>query len=162
MTRVCSHAGAITDVAPPLEVCEPCTAIGGTWVHLRQCLTCGRTMCCDDSPNQHTTNHHRETHHPVVRSGEPAESWRWCYPDQSMVRETPAGWERYDPFLEAGALVARQHAEAGGSFDLAPDHVTPGGFPLGEWTAYVRDARDDGALEPDEAALVEAVPGWSW
>ena len=29
--------------------------------------------------HQHATNHYRETGHPVMRSHEPGESWRWCY-----------------------------------------------------------------------------------
>lgn len=60
--------------------CADCVAGGFTdWVHLRQCLTCGHVGCCDSSPHRHATAHHHGTGHPVIRSVEPGESWRWCY-----------------------------------------------------------------------------------
>ena len=58
-------------VRPPLDVCAACLEVGGTWVHLRQCLDCGRTSCCDLSPNRHATAHFRETGHPMIRSVAP-------------------------------------------------------------------------------------------
>jgi uncharacterized UBP type Zn finger protein len=54
------------------------------WVHLRQCLTCGNVACCDSSPRRHASGHHRETGHPVMRSIEPGEAWRWCYVDEEV------------------------------------------------------------------------------
>ncbi len=72
---------------PPVEPgtpegCEECLAIGSGWVHLRMCLTCGHVGCCDSSPHQHATKHFDETKHPVVRSFESGESWRWCFVDE--------------------------------------------------------------------------------
>jgi CPA1 family monovalent cation:H+ antiporter len=64
------------------EVCVDCVAEGTTWVHLRVCLACGHVACCDSSPRRHSTAHHHATGHPVIRSAEPGESWRWCYIDQ--------------------------------------------------------------------------------
>lgn len=85
----CTHLGAIEDVPPGLDVCEECVAIGGEWVHLRQCMTCGRTACCDDSPNRHASHHAAATEHPIIRSVTPkGEDWMWCFPDQ-----LPFGWE---------------------------------------------------------------------
>jgi len=71
---------ARTDVEPstPGE-CEDCIRLGTQWVHLRLCLTCGKVACCDSSPQRHATAHFHESQHPVVRSAEPGESWRWCY-----------------------------------------------------------------------------------
>ena len=43
MTRSCEHVEADPQLDPPLDVCSWCVEIGATWVHLRQCLTCGRT-----------------------------------------------------------------------------------------------------------------------
>ncbi|TIC89266.1 Na+/H+ antiporter [Nocardioides sp. GY 10113] len=60
-------------------VCAACVAIGSRWVALRMCLECGEVGCCDSSPNRHATAHFRETAHPVMRSVEPGESWRWCF-----------------------------------------------------------------------------------
>lgn len=64
------------------RVCPDCVAVGGRWVHLRRCLTCGHVGCCDSSPAKHATQHFKGTHHPVVTSAEPGESWRWCYLDE--------------------------------------------------------------------------------
>ncbi len=80
----------ITDLGPDPEPhtqegCEDCLAVGGTWVHLRLCLGCGHVGCCDSSPAKHATKHAGETGHPVIRSFEPGESWRWCFVDAELV-----------------------------------------------------------------------------
>lgn len=72
----------VTDPADPGPACVDCVAAGGTWVHLRRCLTCDRISCCDSSPGRHATAHARATGHPVITSAEPGETWRWCYPDE--------------------------------------------------------------------------------
>ncbi len=82
----CSHVDQIQLVEPHTrEGCEDCLAIGGRWVHLRLCLTCGHVGCCDSSPNTHATKHFHAEGHPVIRSFEPGEEWRWCYVDQAIV-----------------------------------------------------------------------------
>jgi uncharacterized UBP type Zn finger protein len=81
----CVHGDAIRDVAPRTDGCEECLKIGGRWVHLRMCRTCGQVGCCDSSPNRHATAHFRATGHPIVRSIEPGESWSWCYVDEEVV-----------------------------------------------------------------------------
>jgi hypothetical protein len=48
-------------------------------------MECGHVACCDSSPHRHATAHHRETGHPVIRSFEPGEVWRWCYEDLRIV-----------------------------------------------------------------------------
>jgi hypothetical protein len=65
--------------------CKECIAIGASWVHLRTCQTCGLTLCCDSSPNQHATRHFHSTGHPVVTSAEPGEMWAWCYVDNLLM-----------------------------------------------------------------------------
>jgi uncharacterized UBP type Zn finger protein len=84
VTPHCQHYEADIRVGPPRGVCSACVEAGGTWVHLRQCLTCGHTGCCDQSPNRHATAHHLETGHPMIRTAEPGESWRWCYADDRL------------------------------------------------------------------------------
>ena len=81
----CTHLDQIADVAPDADGCTDCRAIGSRWVHLRECMTCGRVACCDSSPNRHATAHHRATGHPIARSIEPGESWLWCYVDRLFV-----------------------------------------------------------------------------
>ncbi len=84
----CEHLKEAGDPAPlaPYEGgCPECAHAGFTdWVHLRKCLSCGYVGCCDSSPRRHMTRHHGETDHPVMRSYEPGETWRWCFPDQLL------------------------------------------------------------------------------
>lgn len=75
---------------PADPVCDQCVAAGSTWAHLRMCLECGQIGCCDQSPLKHATAHFHEVGHPVMRSAEPGESWRWCYVDE-MVSWTGGG-----------------------------------------------------------------------
>jgi uncharacterized UBP type Zn finger protein len=65
--------------------CEECLTMGDTWVHLRFCVACGHTGCCDSSKNKHARKHWNEHGHGVVRSKEPHEYWAYCYPDDEMV-----------------------------------------------------------------------------
>ena len=86
MVDACSHIGEIKDVKTARQrVCEECVPIGSRWVHLRTCQTCGRTLCCDSSPNRHASKHARASQHPVVASAEPGERWMYCYPDDAFV-----------------------------------------------------------------------------
>lgn len=85
--QTCEHLAAeIEDPQPRTPgVCEECAADGiDNWAHLRMCLTCGHVGCCDSSPHQHATEHFRQTGHPVMRSAEPGENWRWCYVDTEI------------------------------------------------------------------------------
>lgn len=68
------------------EGCEECEKIGDQWVHLRLCLTCGHVGCCDSSKNKHGTKHFQSTNHPIIKSYEPGESWKWCYIDQIYIK----------------------------------------------------------------------------
>jgi uncharacterized UBP type Zn finger protein len=80
----CTHLDqiAITEPAEPVAGCEECLKIGGRWVHLRMCESCGKVGCCDDSPNRHASAHFAETQHPIIRSLEPGERWSWCFLDE--------------------------------------------------------------------------------
>ncbi|MGW3961659.1 Na+/H+ antiporter [Amycolatopsis sp. NPDC005003] len=66
------------------DSCAACVAEGTTWVHLRMCLKCGNVACCDSSPRRHATQHFHESRHPVMRSFEPGETWRWCFVDKQL------------------------------------------------------------------------------
>ncbi|MEU5257199.1 UBP-type zinc finger domain-containing protein [Streptomyces longwoodensis] len=67
------------------EGCQECLALGSPWVHLRLCLTCGHVGCCDSSPNKHARGHAAAVAHPIVRSFEPGEEWRWCFVHEAFV-----------------------------------------------------------------------------
>ena len=79
---VCRHLDKIEVEEPTGDACLECAAKGDTWTHLRMCMTCGHVGCCDDSKNKHATAHFEATGHPVVRSIEKGEHWRWCYVDR--------------------------------------------------------------------------------
>jgi uncharacterized UBP type Zn finger protein len=82
----CSHLDTVADVAPGTpQGCEECLKMGSRWVHLRLCLACGHVGCCDSSPGRHATGHHEKSGHPVMRTFEPGEDWRWCFVDHVLV-----------------------------------------------------------------------------
>jgi uncharacterized UBP type Zn finger protein len=81
-TVPCTHLDTIRDVKPSSNGCEECMKMGSTWVHLRECLECGHVGCCDSSINKHATKHFHATHHPIIRSFQPGERWKWCYVDE--------------------------------------------------------------------------------
>jgi len=85
MAPVCSHLDSIQLLEPtgPVKGCEECLAIGGTWLHLRMCQSCGRIGCCDSSPNRHASRHAHGSGHPIFRSVEPGEDWSWCVVDEA-------------------------------------------------------------------------------
>ena len=84
--QTCAHVTAIVAVMRPRRhECDECVKIGGRWVHLRTCQTCGSTLCCDNSPNRHATGHAHTTGHPVIASAEPGERWLYCYPDDAFA-----------------------------------------------------------------------------
>lgn len=108
---MCEHIEkvATTDripVQPNGPGCKECLEMGGEWVHLRLCLSCGHVGCCDNSPNRHATAHFRETNHPVIKSFEPKEQWAWCFRDRvvasipELPEETPP--RHYEPPRPAG------------------------------------------------------------
>jgi uncharacterized UBP type Zn finger protein len=85
-TPSCTHIKSITSIKQPeRHVCEECVLIGAKWVHLRTCQTCGRTLCCDSSPNHHASKHARAASHPVIASAERGERWLYCFPDDAFV-----------------------------------------------------------------------------
>ncbi len=89
----CSHLDQIK-VERPQNVpgCEECLAVGGRWVHLRVCRSCGQVGCCDSSPNRHASKHAAATGHPVMSSLEPGEDWSWCVVDEvAFIAATEQG-----------------------------------------------------------------------
>jgi len=54
--QTCTHLDQIRDVQPSAEGCEECLQMGDTWVHLRECLSCGHVGCCDSSVSYQRRN----------------------------------------------------------------------------------------------------------
>jgi uncharacterized UBP type Zn finger protein len=80
----CPHLWQTLDLSSAVRVCAECVELGDTWVHLRLCLTCGNVGCCDQSVNKHASGHFAASGHPVARSIQPGEAWRWCYADEVL------------------------------------------------------------------------------
>ena len=80
----CEHLAAAEVPRPPTSAdgCSTCLDQGMRWVHLRACAACGNVGCCDSSEGNHASAHFKETGHPVMRSIEPGEAWRWCFVDE--------------------------------------------------------------------------------
>ena len=83
---ICEHLKAAGEPEPQsTDGCQDCLAEGRhDWVHLRLCLACGAVACCDSSPRRHMSKHHENEGHPVMRSYEPGETWRWCFVDELL------------------------------------------------------------------------------
>ena len=94
----CTHKDRI-DMDPIAQdargglVCQACVDMGSSWVHLRQCRTCGIVGCCDSSPNRHARAHAGRAGHPLVEPVSEGEgSWVYCYEDDAeLLAERPAG-----------------------------------------------------------------------
>jgi uncharacterized UBP type Zn finger protein len=84
--NTCDHLQQVNqNIKSNTKGCEECEKIGSDWVHLRLCLTCGHVGCCDSSPNKHATKHFHHIKHPIIKSYEPGENWKWCYVDELMI-----------------------------------------------------------------------------
>ncbi|MGW0755259.1 UBP-type zinc finger domain-containing protein [Streptomyces sp. NPDC002814] len=85
--KQCTHSDALPHPEPePLsDTCLECLAEGQHPVQLRLCLTCGHVGCCDSSPGRHAAEHHKDSGHPIMRTHEPGEHWRWCFVDHVLV-----------------------------------------------------------------------------
>jgi hypothetical protein len=164
MRATCSHLDEITQTGPGVEVCAACVAIGGEWLHLRQCRICGRTGCCDTSPNKHASAHYRETGHPIMRALDEGQTWSWCFVDnETLEQDADGGWHAVDPFFDAGVWFAREVlAEGDVQLPFPPDATAGDGFPLGIWESTYRSRHRAGTLDPEQAAELESLPGWRW
>ncbi|HYY43815.1 MAG TPA: UBP-type zinc finger domain-containing protein [Actinomycetota bacterium] len=163
MAVACNHVDDIRDDWPQLDhpVCEDCAKIGGSWVSLRRCLSCGHVGCCDSSPNKHATKHHRATDHPIVRALGHGQDWCWCYFDEISLRRHEDHWDEVDFFFEVGLGYMREHLQEGGGFDVDAGTMTARGFPLGEWAGEMRRRDQAGELTVEQRSELEKLPGWA-
>lgn len=83
--KECAHFDQIKVVTPSTtKGCTDCLKAGDPWVYLRICRTCGYVGCCDKSKNKHISKHNKETHHPIIQSFQPNETWMYCYIDNLL------------------------------------------------------------------------------
>ena len=87
---------------------------------------------------------------------------------QDSVGSNPTLSARTDSALMRAGRPPSRHQEFAMHFDcphvaeIAHDASAEGGFPLGTWVTTYRERGREGALEDDERAALEAIPGWSW
>ena len=85
MPATCTHLGTI-DLDASARARRPAASSASR--SARAGCTCASacsaatSLCCDDSPMRHATEHNAATGHPIIRSLEPGELWYWCYADQ--------------------------------------------------------------------------------
>ena len=147
MNRSCGHLDQVRDVTPSSEGCEDCLRIGGRWVHLRMCMSCGHVGCCDNSPNRHATAHFRcaaPPDHPVLRAGRGLVVLLRRRPRLRRRRRTVVR-----PPMSAGPATALGDTQVG-SPQIAGSAVVIGAARLGEGSLLAEGAvirSDDAAVE---------------
>ncbi len=83
--QICEHLQTLEVNPPDKYECDECVKTGDSWLHLRKCQSCGTTLCCDSSPNQHARKHaESHTGHSVIISAEPGEKWSYCFEHKSF------------------------------------------------------------------------------
>jgi hypothetical protein len=98
----------------------------------------------------------------MVRTLQPGQDWVWCYVDEVTLKRADDDWTEVDLFYEAGLGYMRDHLRDGGEPDVDEEFVYGKGFPLGRWVGEMRRRREAGELGDDQAAQIEALPGWRW
>ncbi len=83
--KPCAHLNQIRVTETSVDVCADCVATGDEWPALRMCIVCGYVGCCDLAVNKHMRKHFEATGHPIIRSIQPGERWRWCYVDSAFL-----------------------------------------------------------------------------
>ena len=61
--------------------CDDCLREGTAWVHLRMCSAAATSPAATPRPGSTPPRTTRQRH-PVMRSAEPGEDWRWCFVDE--------------------------------------------------------------------------------
>ena len=98
-----------------------------------------------------------------MRSLEEGEDWSFCFVDQlTLLPADDGSLEVVDPFFDTGLWYAQQAIEGGAALPFPAGATADDGFPLGVWESTYRGRRRAGTLDPDHAAELEALPGWSW
>ncbi|MER7680693.1 UBP-type zinc finger domain-containing protein [Streptomyces sp. NPDC096934] len=85
--RKCTHITSTEELELDRQSddCLKCLATGANPIQLRLCLSCGHVGCCDSSKGKHATQHYLGSGHPVMRTIEPGEQWRWCFVDHTIT-----------------------------------------------------------------------------
>ncbi|WP_176921738.1 DEAD/DEAH box helicase [Micromonospora sp. WMMB235] len=71
-------------------------------------------------------------------------------------------WDPQDEHFTRGITALTGYVAVHGHARVAVSHVTDDGFPLGRWAAKRRDEYRAGKITNERAALLAALPGWSW
>ncbi|MFZ2238385.1 MAG: helicase associated domain-containing protein [Gordonia amarae] len=85
-------------------------------------------------------------------------------PQLAAELEALPGWS-WNPHADAAHSALdelRAYAEANGTAEVTAGYVSPSGRRLGKWVRDRRRDYQDGALSPQLAVELEALPGWTW
>ena len=61
---------------------------------------CGHVGCCDSSPNRHARRHRELEDHNLICSGQPGETWVYCFADDLMLAGRNPNSVRRAPLLD--------------------------------------------------------------
>ncbi|MDO3312711.1 MULTISPECIES: helicase associated domain-containing protein [Mycobacteroides] len=86
-----------------------------------------------------------------IRQLESQPGWSWT----PVTARSDEQWER--GFKHLLWLVGQT-----GFADVPAEYRTPDGFWLGPWAYSQRSQQRDGTLDPERAARLNAMPGWTW
>lgn len=78
-----THLHQVAEVVPSSEGGEDCLRVGGQWVHLRMCMSCGPVGGGVNAPNRHATAHFH-ARRPLIQSYERREDRRFCSIDDPV------------------------------------------------------------------------------
>jgi superfamily II DNA or RNA helicase len=84
--------------------------------------------------------------------------------DRVAALEAVTGWA-WEPLVDdfpAGLEILRAYVASHGEALVPATHVTVEGFRLGSWVVVRRVQYRSGRLDPDRAASLAVLPGWSW
>src|SRR5262249_10631368 len=114
------------------------------------CLECGHVGCCNSSVGRHADLHFQEVRHPVMRSFEPGEAWRWCYIDERLGWPASGSALALSPLLPPSPPAPPQL--------LHPPRIEPSIVVSGiDESAVATQAHEKyGALLPEDVALLLA------
>jgi len=105
MSAPCEHLEDLALAPMPEGGCFECLAIGDTWVHLRFCVECEMTRCCNDSKNQHSMKHALADGHALTGNVDPLAFIGPLFNDQSALAKLPLGYFAADELSPERSLV---------------------------------------------------------
>ena len=89
---------------------------------------------------------------------------RTLEPERRAQLEAVPGWtwDVREALWEEGFAKLESFVEREGQARVPRKHRDAGGYRLGDWVITQRHVFQQGTLEPERCARLDAVPGWTW